>query len=153
MYVNPKIIALVVLATLGLSIALNSAIVAEDGCDKVKGTFQESTWGLAIGVLCLWILGICLISFKTGLGFRFQKIFQTSGEYILLTGIGSVIIPAMILSGSDKDTHSGEIDSTMNNMAVIGLVLSVWVILSTLADVMFDKKLYNMVTKQLGIKR
>jgi hypothetical protein len=58
----------------------------------------------------------------------------------------------MILAESGN-THSGNIDSTMNNIAVIGLVLSSWIVVGTIMKIMFDKKLYNMATKTIGLSK
>ena len=146
------VIAFIIICSLGLTIAVNSTIIGEDSCSSTKKKYNEITWGLAVGTISLWVLSIFAIVFKTGFGFRFQKLFQSAGEYMLLTFFGSLLLPALIISGASDD-HSGEIDSAMNNVAVIGLIMAVWVIASTVSDVMFDKKLYNMVTRSLGVKK
>ncbi len=152
MFTKNRIVALVVVCSLALTIALNATIVSADGCNGTNKQFDEITWGLAIGVLCFWVFSVLAIAWKTGLGFGFKK-FQPAGEYVFLTIIGSVVLPAIILSAANDTNHTGQIRSDMNNIALLGLVTSVWVILSTSADVMFNKKLYSMVMKQLGVKK
>lgn len=151
MFTKDKIIAFVIVCSLVLTISLNATIVAEDGCNGTNKFFGEMTWGLAIGVIVLWVLSILAIAWKTGVGFGFNKL-QNAGEYMLLTFFGSLILPAIVLSAAD-DNHSGQIRSDMNNIAVIGLITSILIVLSTILDVMFNKKLYDLVTKSLGLKK
>ena len=149
MNLTDKIVALIVLVSLGLTIALNSKIVAEKGCDSSEEPIDQITWGLGVGVLIVWILSILAIVYRSGLGFGFETFKNVAGEYVLLSLIGSVVVPAIIISEGEEN---GSIDTNLNNLAVLGLVMSVWMALSTFLDVMFNRKLYNEITKTLGIK-
>lgn len=144
-----KIVPLVVLVGLFLAVSLNAKLVAQGGCSDSEKEIDQITWALAVATLVIWVISVLAIVFNSGLGFRFEKFLSVAGEYILLTAFGSLVVPAMVVSRGEED---GKIDSNLNNMAVVGLIMGLWLALSTFTDVMFNRKLYNQLTKFLGIK-
>lgn len=121
-----------------LNIALNSSIISSD-------EFNELTWGLAIGTIMLWIISFLMIAYFTGIGFRFQKISKATGQYVMLTFIGSLLLPSLVISVADPETHRGTVNKSMNNVAVIGLVSALWIIISNILDIMYDKNRYSQL--------
>lgn len=129
--------------TLLLVIILCCTIISKDASNDNQKQFDQLTWGLANGTLIVWLITILyvLIAVKFNINkFIKQNMFYNFNglEFTSLTIFGGLILSSMIVDkGKSTENNVGMIDSSANNLAIIGLVLPLWMIMIVIYNMLF----------------